>query len=210
MMKNNRCGAICYIVGAGDFNETFSAEKTDLVIAADGGYEKLIERGIRPDLLIGDLDSLGYEPDGVELIRHPVEKDETDTALAYRLGYERGYRKFLVFGGTGGRIDHTIANYCLLLRSCMEGAEMSLIGGGTRAFVIRDSEARLKGRCGATVSVFAFGGKACGVSIKGLRYSASDVTLTPEFPLGVSNSYTESGEGTVSVRDGALLVIEEI
>ena len=59
------------------------------------------------------------------------------------------------------------------------------------------------------MSVFAFGGKAFSVSIKGLKYEADNITLQPEFALGVSNSYINDGEAYVSVGDGALLVIEE-
>ena len=72
---------VCYIVGAGDFSERITPRAYDTVIAADGGYESLMRIGVRPDLLIGDLDSLGYEPNDVEILRYPVEKDETDTAL---------------------------------------------------------------------------------------------------------------------------------
>ena len=202
---------ICYIVGAGDFCERLTPRAYDTVIAADGGYDALVRIGVRPDLLIGDLDSLGYVPKDVEILRYPVEKDETDTALAYLVGYERGYRNFEVFGGTGGRIDHTIANYCLLLRAKLNGAEMTLTGDGTRARVIMGGESlTLHGKEGASVSLFAFGGEAEGVTIEGLKYTVQGVTISPEIPLGVSNSHTAKGEGRISLLGGALLVIEEI
>ena len=74
---------ICYIVGAGEFFGSFTPKKDDLVIAADGGYEALSSRGIRCDLLIGDMDSIKKIPGGVEILKHKVEKDETDMHLAY-------------------------------------------------------------------------------------------------------------------------------
>ncbi|MBR2432244.1 MAG: thiamine diphosphokinase, partial [Clostridia bacterium] len=76
----------CYIVGAGEFYGEFTPDSDDLVIAADGGYDSLLNRGIRPDVLIGDLDSIKEMPNGIELIRHPVKKDETDMHLAYLEG----------------------------------------------------------------------------------------------------------------------------
>ena len=112
---------VCYIVGAGDFHGSFTPAKDDLVIAADGGYLALMERGIRCDILLGDMDSLSElgvassDCKAPEILKFPVEKDETDTHLAYLEGARRGYTEFYIYGGTGGREDHTFANYSLLL-----------------------------------------------------------------------------------------------
>ena len=55
---------ICYIIGAGDFGSgTVAASEGDYIIAGDGGYRLCKERGIQPDLVVGDFDSLGYRPD---------------------------------------------------------------------------------------------------------------------------------------------------
>ena len=67
---------ICYIVGAGEFPpRDLAPREGDFVIAADGGLRALEGMSIRPDLLIGDLDSLGAYPlpEGVPLEKHPVE-----------------------------------------------------------------------------------------------------------------------------------------
>ena len=205
-MKNN---TVCYIVGASDFNESFEVHDGDFVIAADGGYDQLIKNGIVPNVLIGDLDSVQNVPSDVEVIRFPIEKDETDMHLAYRLGFERGYRNFAVFGGTGGRLDHTLANLSLLYRAKLEGSEMRLIGSGYEIRVIKNELISLLGKPGSTVSVFAIGGEAHGVFVRGLKYEAEDVTLAESFALGVSNSFTETGRGSVSVNNGALLVMTE-
>ena len=205
-----KSSSVCYIIGAGDFNETFEPMPGDFVIAADGGYDSLLKIGVTPNVLIGDFDSLRAEPSGVEIVRYPKEKDETDSYLAYRLGYRLGYRKFMLLGGTGGRIDHTLANFGLLLNARLNGVEMLLCGSGFRARVLKNESAVLNGRCGATVSIFAIGGDAERVSIKGLRYEVEGGRLKEDFPLGVSNSFTESGTGTVSVERGALLIIEEL
>lgn len=201
---------ICYIVGAGELTESFKPSARDLVIAADGGYDHIVKMGITPDVLIGDMDSLSLAPSDVEVIKVPVEKDETDMLLAYRLGCERGYREFVIYGGTGGRTDHTLANYALLLHARKEGNRAYLVGSGARAHVIINESVDIFGTNGGGVSAFAQFGNAYGVSVEGLKYEARDITLTPEFPLCVSNSHTENGKGTVSVRDGALLIIEEL
>ena len=199
----------CYIVGAGDFTLPFTPSEDDLVIAADGGYAALSSHGIRCDLLIGDFDSLSSIPSGIELLRFPVEKDDTDTALAYREGVRRGYTDFTVLGGVGGRDDHTFANLSLLLAARTAGHRMTLIGERMRAFVIKDERISISGRDGQTVSVFALGGDAVGVTLRGLYYPAENITLTPEVPLGVSNHLV--GEcAEVSVESGAVLVMVEI
>ena len=92
--------ATCYIYGAMPCGSTEKLEKGDLLIAADGGYAYL--QGQKPDLVVGDFDSLGYVPEGEQIIRHPVQKDDTDMLLAVREGLKRGYRKFVLYGGIGG------------------------------------------------------------------------------------------------------------
>ena len=200
---------ICYIVGAGEFYGSFKPCGDDLVIAADGGYESLTKRNIRCDVLIGDMDSLEKIPSGPEILRHRVEKDETDMHLAYLEGQKRGYTEFMLYGGVGGRPDHTFANYCLLSYIKENGGCARLIDNGYIAYVIKNESVHVTGNEGDGISVFAFGGDAYGISVKGLYYELDSGTLTPSFPLGVSNHFTEK-EGVISVRDGMLLIIQKI
>src|SRR5699024_9170857 len=73
---------VCWVVGAGDFDAAdFSPRPGDLVIAADGGYVHLTTLGVVPDILLGDFDSLDTVPDFPNIVRHPVRKDDGDTAL---------------------------------------------------------------------------------------------------------------------------------
>jgi len=196
---------ICYIVGAGDFHGSFIPNKEDLVIAADGGFDTLHALGITPDLLIGDLDSIKTAPRGIELIRHPIEKDETDMHLAYLEGKRRGYTVFKLYGGVGGRLDHTLANLSLLLYAKNRGDLMTLKLADGEAFVIKDEAISLKGVSGSGISVFAMEKNAARVTISGLKYECRNEMLTEEFALGVSNSFTDS-VGEISVEDGSLLI----
>ena len=205
---------VCYIVGAGDFHGSFSPKENDLVIAADGGYLALKERGVRCDILLGDMDSLSelgissLDCKAPEILKFPIQKDETDTHLAYLEGARRGYTEFYIYGGTGGRDDHTFANYSLLLYGKNSGHKITLVGNSREFFVIKDECITLLGECGKGLSVFAFGGDASGVSIKGAKYEANDVPLYAAFPLGVSNSFVGSAV-EISVRCGALLIMVE-
>lgn len=199
----------CIIVGAGEFYGCPKPGGDDLVIAADGGYAELKKRNITPSLLIGDLDSLGFSPSGTELITFPKEKDDTDMRLAYLEGKRRGYSNFEIYGGVGGRSDHTFANYCLLYEMRKNGDRARLVGSGEESFIISEECYTGTGEPEKTISVFAFSDKAEGVFIKGLKYEVENATLDKSFPLGVSNE-TLGGEFRISVRNGTLLVIREI
>lgn len=199
---------VCAIVGAGDFfPDRFKREKYDFIIAADGGCEKLLSIGVVPNLVIGDFDS-GRVHEGIKYLRYKVEKDETDMHLAFLEGVRRGYDTFYIFGGVGGSEDHTFANYCLLYHAKKHGKQMYLIEKNAYWLVIENEAVTLNGKTGGRLSVFAFGGEAEGVSIKGAKYEASEVKLTCDFPLGVSNSFKEAPV-EISVRRGALLIMAE-
>lgn len=200
---------VCYIVGAGDFTSPFTPNEDDLVIAADGGFDTLKKYGIRCDLLIGDLDSIDALPNDVELQKHPVKKDFTDMYLCYLEGKRRGYTEFRIMGGTGGREDHTFANFSLLLFIREKGDNAILYGRKNLTRVIKNEKITLHGVPGMHFSAFAFSGDAKGVSIENFEYEAKNITLTPSFPLAVSNIFTRD-TGTVEVKDGVLLIMVEI
>ena len=203
----------CVIIGAGELFGDVKLDTGDYLIAADGGLDHIKSLGLTPDVIIGDFDSVSDAremPEGIEVIRHPVEKDETDSYLAYRLGYERGFREFHIFGGTGGREDHTFANYCLLLKAKNEGCNAFLYGKDQISTVIKNEKMRIFGNPGASFSVFALGAITSGVTVEGAKYEAEKVTLTPDFPLGVSNSFTDSGYADIEAECGALLIMQAI
>ena len=200
--------SICYIVGAGEFYGEFTKRDGDLVIAADGGYDTLLALGITPDLILGDMDSVRSFAENVERLVFPVRKDETDSFLAYREGARRGYTDFMLYGCVGGREDHTLANYALLAYAKERGHKMTLVSKCTDAFVLKNESITLSGTPYSHLSLFAFGGEARGVSIRGAEYDAEGVTLTPSYPLGVSNRFL-GGDVTLEVKDGTLLIIVE-
>ena len=200
---------VCYIVGAGDFSTPFSPKEDDLVIAADGGYDHLKKYGIRCDLLLGDLDSIKEEPRSIDTVRFPVRKDETDAFLAYREGVKRGYKVFYIYGGTGGREDHTFANYCLLLYAKEDKNNAFLISDKARVSVIKNESVTLLGEKGKHLSLFPFGSDAEGVTVRGAEYECDSLRLESKFPIAVSNIF----KGTpvnIEVKEGALLIMEEI
>lgn len=210
-MDNKRC----VIVGSGKgLPRNFAIGEGDFVIAADGGLFYLREMNIQPHMIMGDFDSLGYIPDEDNLIVHPVEKDDTDMMLAVKEGLRRGYRVFYLFGGQGGRIDHTFANVQVMTYLATNGCRAYLAGDDFQMAVLKDSKITLKKEffvwnnlgIGPTVSVFSIGNKAGGVTIKGAKYEAENLDFVYTYPLGVSNSFI--GEDIeISVKDGVILVM---
>ncbi len=197
---------ICYIVGASDTKGIYIDRKEDdYIIAADAGYSALKELGITPDMVVGDMDSLETVPQVDNLIRHPVEKDDTDTALALAEGIKRGYRDFVIYGGLGRRLDHSIANIQNCAGMADHGSRCWLWGEKNAVCVFADDMISFEAGMEGTISVFAVG-RSYGVTLKGLKYPLSDACLTSFVPLGVSNSFTGC-ESSVAVTNGILAVM---
>ncbi len=200
---------VCYVAGASpEALPPISPRPEDLLIAADGGLEKLRAAGLVPGLAVGDFDSLGRIPQELPCEVHPVEKDETDTALAVSVGFRRGYRNFFLCGVSGGRPDHTYANYLLLSQTAERGGRIWMQGEGVSVTALRNGRLSFPADMRGTVSVFAVGGIARGICESGLLYSLTDAELSPRDPVGVSNSFTGAA-AEISVRDGCLLIFIE-
>jgi thiamine pyrophosphokinase len=201
----------CYIVGAAPKAMQIEAQPGDYVIAADGGCNHLRRWRLQPNLIIGDMDSLGAQ--GLSAMFHcvpvwqvPKEKDETDTELALEEGLARGWRKFEFVGCCGGRPDHTQANLQLLVKAARRGAFACLRGEDYCATALAGGgELRLQGK--GTVSVFAYGEVACGVTLRGLKYPLENDTLYGDVPRGVSNEL--DGEALITLEKGVLLIFWE-
>ena len=199
----------CYIFGALECSVSdFKAQENDLIIAADGGYSTLKKLNIKPDLVVGDFDSLGEAPENENVIKHPVKKDDTDTLLAVKIGLEKGYKSFVIFGAIGGRLDHTIATIQTATFVAENGGIAYIYDGNHTVTAIKNSTIIFKDNAKGYISIFALSGVAKGVSIKGLLYELNDAEITPYFPVGVSNEFIGK-ESKISVTDGILTIIFE-
>ena len=200
----------------------------DFVACADGGYSVCKPLGIKPNIVIGDFDSLSAEDIaeidslGIERITYPPEKDDTDTMLCIRYGLERGFERFLIIGGIGGAFGHTMANLQVLSFLADSGCEAEIAAeherilmadGGTTdgdGEAIAAKPVVINGQPGIKFSVFSYSERCTGVYIKNAKYELNDVALTHSYPLGVSNEFTEKGPVSISVRKGRLLILIHI
>ncbi len=209
----------CIVMGAGELAVTklegFDAKK-DTVIAVDGGLGHCVALGIKPDMIIGDFDSVDKGlaasieeterrfPD--KILRLTPEKDDTDMLAALKWGLARDFHTFLIYAGMGGRLDHTLANIQCLLFLKNNGAEGYLLedkccimaaSGETKQF-----SASLFGR----LSLFSLE-KESVVSITNMKYPLSSYTVTNDFPIGISNEFLPGKEGAVTVHSGAVAIL---
>lgn len=191
---------------AGDMTERPCGD--DFVIAADGGLEHLLKEGIRPDLIIGDFDSLGRIPQGENVIALPVMKDDTDTGRAAEYALGHGADIIYIYGCIGGLHDHTVANIQLCAGISRKKVPVYFFGDGYTVTAVTDGEICIPARENGRLSVFAFGAEAHGVSIHGAQYELDGAELSPFYPLGVSNSFT-GREVVATVENGTLVIMYE-
>jgi thiamine pyrophosphokinase len=183
----------------------------DRLFAADGGQHYLARLGLKPERVIGDLDSLtvaevsGLERDGVILERYPVDKDETDLELAIRRALQENCRDIRIAGALGGRLDQTLGNLFMLANPDLIGRDVRLEDGIEEVFLIR-AQAVVEGNPGELVSLLPLGGAALGVTTQGLKYPLYGETLYPEATRGISNVLL-SDSAEVRLEQGLLICI---
>lgn len=198
---------ICYIAGGGaDYGLPFAPGDNDLVIAADAGFDSLEKHNIHADYIIGDFDSLDYIPQSPNVIRLNPEKDMTDMSAAVDIGIRKGYTLFCLYGGTGGRVDHTIANLQLLADLASQEKRGFLFGRDTVITAIHNTSLAFREIPSGYVSVFSHTEQSSGVYLKGLKYELTDAVLKNTIPLGVSNEFTGT-KSSITVKDGTLLIV---
>ena len=192
----------------GDVKRAYIPKAGDWVLCADGGWQLARQAGVRPDLVIGDFDSSDAPGEG-PVERFPVEKDDTDTMLCLKRGLAMGFDDFLVVGGFGGRIDHTVGNLQALRYAADRAAAIEMCDGESWATVVAGGAVRVPanaiGEGPVKLSVFALDRECRSVTIRGAKWEAEDTTWTNGFPLGVSNEF-KADYAEISVKEGALLV----
>ena len=180
------------------------------ILCADSGLRLAERLNRKPDLVLGDFDSLGAEPEHLPHITAPVEKDDTDTMLAVRTALANGFRDIRIYGAFGGRLDHTFANLQTLEYIRKQGADGILCGIRDSARMVCGGETlTLAAQADRTLSLFAWTEVCEGVCISGVHYPLTNGRLTRDFPLGVSNQI-ETAQAEITCGSGILLVMQSM
>lgn len=203
----------CVIIGSAPVDELerhFIRKQVfpeDFLVCADGGYETARRLELKPDLLIGDLDSCTEAlPQDIEAIRLPVRKDDTDMMYSLKECLSRGYRDFLLLGATGGRLDHTVANLCGLYYLAMHNARGVLADRQNETVLVINGRIGIQGEPGALVSVFPYGAPYCTLSYEGLEYPLDHYRLYSYDPMGTSNRLINTA-AKITVHEGPALIV---
>jgi thiamine pyrophosphokinase len=189
------------------------APEADKVVAADGGTALARELGLRPDLIVGDLDSSDpnlveqFQAQGVEIRRYDHDtKLETDTELALLAALEWQPDTIVLLGALGGRLDHALANILLLTRPAFAPLDIRIIDGKQEASLAKpDRWNPIRGGAGDTVTLLPVGGDAHGVRTEGLHWPLQGETLPLGYGRGVSNRI--DGRAPQVALDGGLLLV---
>ena len=197
----------CYLIGAAPCGALpIIREEGDLIIACDAGFETCARFGVTPDLAVGDFDSLGRTPEGVQKICLPVDKDDTDLFYAVKFAMSNDYTRFVIYGALGGaRYDHTLANVHMLSYLSAHRCEGYLVDGDAVVTAVTDAELRFSPACRGDLGLLAFSEVCQGVEILGLRYEMTDGFLSQTDILTVSNRFIGKA-ARVAVREGTLTV----
>ncbi len=201
--------AAIFCGGPMDTYDVFDCGKRDefLVICADSGLKHTKKMGIVPDAVIGDFDSYDIsEEEYKNCIVYPPEKDKTDSNICLDYAIEKGCREVYLFGGFGGRIDHEYSTFTLLLYGLKRGVRVYLVNGQNEVW-LADKPFSLTPNHKKYVSFFPYGGNVEGFTVKGLKYSAENITLDCGMAQASSNEFTGSNKAEVSFNKGYVLVM---
>lgn len=208
------------IVSGGKIEEEFALQwitdqKPDVIIAADAGMEFLYRCQIKPDILIGDFDSVNKDilayystHKNVEMHRLNPIKDDTDTEAAIRLSLERGAEAITLLGATGTRLDHVFGNVELLGIGMETGVPIAILDAHNRIRMIKKGiSLKREQQYGTYVSLLPFTGQVEHVYLKGFKYPLTDACLQKFCSIGISNEILAE-EAFIEFDGGILLIIE--
>ena len=193
------------------FRKRISVMENCLIICCDGGVRHLQQTGIKPDVIIGDMDSIdpaqleSYSRRGIKIIKYQANKDFTDTELALDYAINLKPEAIYIWAALGGRIDHTLSNVFLLGKGKAFSVKTYLIDKYCEAFLL-NGDVTFNKSVGQTVSLIALSPQVEGITLRGFLYPLDDATLRMGESRAVSNIIKEEN-ATVSVRSGNLLVI---
>ncbi|MDL1892202.1 thiamine diphosphokinase [Sphingobacteriales bacterium CHB3] len=181
------------------------ARHSDLIVAADGGANVALSLGIRPDVIIGDLDSITKQTArffSTSRLIHVSRQDNTDLekALDFLRGIET--KKVAIVAATGKRLDHTLGNLSVIW-NYTSSIEIRFVGDAWYAVPI-DNRRTFHASTGTIISLLPFGACA-GITLRGLRYPLTNASMKVG-EIGVSN-VVEKSPFSVDVKKGRVLMI---
>lgn len=191
----------CAVVLNSDFSRKITE---DIIIAADGGYNRAVKNGYKPKAVVGDLDSAKDIASDVEVIQFNRKKDKTDGELAICYAISQGFRKISLYGVQGGRMDHVMYNIRLIAIAAKMGVKCEIKGDDFDAFYA-NSTFRLETSKNQIISIVPYSEKVHIMSTEGLEYEINDVEYDMFNTVCVSNVATGNNIVVYIDRGDALI-----
>lgn len=185
-------------------------ERSDFIICADGGIDNLLKLNIKPDLVLGDLDStsetgLNYiKEKAIKVNLFPSIKDDTDTALAVEYLLDKEFDEITLMGVTGTRLDHTMANI-LLLNTLLEKGVKGKIIDDNNIIQLIDDELMVEYKENSYVSIIPITEDGIIVSLEGFYYNLCKEKIEFASSYGISNKIIKD-YGKIKIHSGKALV----
>lgn len=193
------------ILADGDFPRGGRAlealRSAEYIICCDGAAEALVNRGMEPYMIVGDIDSLpsALQKQYAGIIRRCTGQDDNDLTKAMRQAVEMHPESIVILGATGKREDHTLANISLLADylEMAAPATVEMLSDFGR-FEVRDSSGKFSAEPGQEISIFSFD-QTLKIHAEGLEYPTDEVVfnslwkaslnkaLQPEFTLELNH-----------------------
>jgi len=184
-------------------------------IGVDRGVFSLLKQGIMPEQAFGDFDSLTEEErqwvnhTEVELNVFPCEKDETDMEIALKWVLEQCPNQVILFGATGGRLDHLFINAHLILYGLSQGISVYIQDQWNKMTILKPGSYTLNKSSYPYVSLIPLSKEVKGLTLTGFRYPLANATLKQGSSQCVSNEILDK-EGVVSFSEGEMYIFETI
>ncbi|MBO9585775.1 MAG: thiamine diphosphokinase [Flavobacterium sp.] len=185
-------------------------EWSPLVVVLDSAIERVIELGIKVDVLLGDFDR-GFDPEIYKTSQFPIEivhtpdQDKTDLEKAFDYLIERKIPAVNVVWATGKRADHTITNLTQIVRY-RDLLKIVILDDHSKIFLLPTKFEKWY-TANTPISLIPIG-VVNGISSANLKYELNDDTLTMGYRTGSSNSVEKDGIVTITHREGDLLLME--
>lgn len=196
-----------------DLNQLKDISKSvDFIISVDGGTNYILKANIKPDLVVGDLDSIEKDvlnkikEENIQVLKFPSHKDYTDTELALKYLVDRKFEEIILMGVIGTRIDHTLANIYLLYNLFQKGIKGMIINEKNTIY-ITDNELEIEKEEGTFVSVIPINSSGAKVTLKGFLYETDRDDFHFSSTFGISNEIVER-KGYIKVEEGICLIVK--
>lgn len=177
------------------------------IIAADGGRIRAEQMELSIDWYVGDGDSGGF-PAGLPSEILPAEKDVTDLEAAVQYALERNAHTIVLWGVSGGRADHHLANLQLLEQISEQGSQGIFLDERNEVRYLRPGRYRISNEPRYRyLGIIPLDARLTGVSIDGVKYPLTDATVLRGTTLTVSNEILPGCTAELTIDTGAALLV---